>query len=101
MKKIEKIDPFERWRYIEGLSKLYSISKDYPSDPALSEYEVIKLKESASGRGGFADCWEGLFLGQHKIAMKGPRVPPTDGGVALRRVSPVASFLSFCVGQGS
>lgn len=82
-------DSSQRGHYIESLSKLYSTSKLYPTNPPLTKHEVIQSKDSISGRGGFSDCWEGLFLGRFKVAMKCPRVVPADDAV-LRRVSVVA-----------
>ncbi|KDQ12495.1 hypothetical protein BOTBODRAFT_94549, partial [Botryobasidium botryosum FD-172 SS1] len=32
--------------------------------------EVSKVDTTAAASGGFGDCWKGLFLGQHQIAMK-------------------------------
>jgi len=63
----------DRSEYLALLSEMYAVCKFYPSDPILDEIEVVKSKQERSGYGGFADCWEGMFLGQHKVAMKAPR----------------------------
>ncbi|KDQ07852.1 hypothetical protein BOTBODRAFT_38414 [Botryobasidium botryosum FD-172 SS1] len=65
--------PLARDIFTMQLSQLYSALNYYPSDPALHECEVTVTKIRASNFGGFADCWEGLFLGRHKVAMKAPR----------------------------
>ncbi|KDQ07873.1 hypothetical protein BOTBODRAFT_94459, partial [Botryobasidium botryosum FD-172 SS1] len=35
--------------------------------------EVVLLGDRPTQSGGFADCWQGLFLGRYKVAMKTPR----------------------------
>ncbi|KDQ11699.1 hypothetical protein BOTBODRAFT_35132 [Botryobasidium botryosum FD-172 SS1] len=59
-------DPTES---LESLAQVYSAIKCYPSD-ILHECEVAKSKSQPSGEGGFGKCWEGLFLGRHKVALK-------------------------------
>ncbi|KDQ07887.1 hypothetical protein BOTBODRAFT_38446 [Botryobasidium botryosum FD-172 SS1] len=58
---------------IVQLSLLYHVLRCYPADAALDECEVVLSKDRASKSGGFGDCWEGVFLGSHKVAMKSPR----------------------------
>ena len=60
----------ERDGYITLLSELYSTYHVYPTNPPISEHEVWTLNSAPSGQGGFASCWEGLFLGKHLVAMK-------------------------------
>jgi len=74
----------------------------------LFEYEVALLKAKASGFGGFADCWEGVFLGRYKVAMKAPR-DRFAGEVGTRRLAReinvwsqlnhpnVLSFIGSCI----
>jgi len=66
------------------LSQLYSDSKTYPSDPALYEWEVYKVGTTAAASGGFGDCWKGLFLGHHPVAMKCSH-PKLAHEIAVRR----------------
>jgi len=54
--------------YISMLSKLYAALDFYPGDPPLNGYEVTKLDRSWSG--GFGGISEGLFLGEHRVALK-------------------------------
>ncbi|KDQ07888.1 hypothetical protein BOTBODRAFT_591041 [Botryobasidium botryosum FD-172 SS1] len=65
---------------IKRLSQLYDVLRYYPVDAALDECEVVLSKSRASKSGGFADCWEGVFLGSHKVAMKTPRDRFPDAG---------------------
>ncbi|KDQ11701.1 hypothetical protein BOTBODRAFT_449467 [Botryobasidium botryosum FD-172 SS1] len=60
------LDPTEA---LGSLAQVYSATKCYPSD-VLHECEVAKSKSQPSGVGGFGTCWEGLFLGCHKVALK-------------------------------
>ncbi|KDQ11601.1 hypothetical protein BOTBODRAFT_114301, partial [Botryobasidium botryosum FD-172 SS1] len=62
--------PSETAHHIAVLSKLYSEYQEYPSQPHINELEVKKLRTKPSGSGGFGDCWEGMFLGHLKVAMK-------------------------------
>jgi len=62
--------PCDRDRCIKLLSELYSASASYPSHPPLNGFEVVKTKAVPSGAGAFGECYEGLFLGRHKVAMK-------------------------------
>ncbi|KDQ18468.1 hypothetical protein BOTBODRAFT_28844 [Botryobasidium botryosum FD-172 SS1] len=59
-----------RQGFIAMLSTLYGMLDWYPPDPALHECEVALPQGRPSHFGGFADCWKGLFLGRHEIAMK-------------------------------
>jgi len=73
-------------RYAELLYQLYSIYTLYPFDPMLHEHEITRtMKQTPSGSGGFADCWEGIFLGKLKVAMKTPRSGLADQ-VSMRRL---------------
>lgn len=60
----------DRAEYIDLLSDLYAKINHYPSDPHLYETEVVKLERGAAAAGGFGDCFQGLFLGRHVVAMK-------------------------------
>ncbi|KDQ07843.1 hypothetical protein BOTBODRAFT_38411 [Botryobasidium botryosum FD-172 SS1] len=62
------------------LSHLYDALQCYPADTVLDECEVALSKSWASKFGGFGDCWEGIFLGSHKVAMKCPRGAFTEAG---------------------
>ncbi|KDQ09490.1 hypothetical protein BOTBODRAFT_137788 [Botryobasidium botryosum FD-172 SS1] len=56
------------------LSTFYPLIGAYPtSDIPLHECEVKLMKTETSGQGGFSDCFEGIFLGCHKVAMKALR----------------------------
>lgn len=57
-------------KYIELLSDLYTKINYYPSDPQLYEAEVIKLGDAAAAAEGSGQCFQGLFLGRHVVAMK-------------------------------
>ncbi|KDQ08470.1 hypothetical protein BOTBODRAFT_37909 [Botryobasidium botryosum FD-172 SS1] len=60
--------------YIRLLFQLYFAFQSYPAHPALHEYEITRrARPTPSCGGGFADCWEGTFLGELKVAMKTPR----------------------------
>ncbi|KDQ18494.1 hypothetical protein BOTBODRAFT_513055 [Botryobasidium botryosum FD-172 SS1] len=48
-------------------------------------HEVAKTKSARSDFGGFADCWEGQFLGRLKVAMKTLRSHLSDD-VIMRRL---------------
>ncbi|KDQ07854.1 hypothetical protein BOTBODRAFT_590033 [Botryobasidium botryosum FD-172 SS1] len=80
----------KRKEFIVQLSKLYSILGYYPSDPALDACEIEDPKGRASIFGGFADCWQSLFLGRHPVAMKALRREPTHED-AVRRLMREAS----------
>lgn len=58
----------ERERYLNLLAEMCAVSQSYPFE--LHACEVSKKVGGRSGGGGFSDCWEGLFLGQHTVAMK-------------------------------
>lgn len=64
-------DPSKHQQYIDLLAELYDISKFYSDD--IYEDEVTKPNRDASRFGGFSDCWEGFFLGRHKVALKAPQ----------------------------
>ncbi|KDQ07341.1 hypothetical protein BOTBODRAFT_611091 [Botryobasidium botryosum FD-172 SS1] len=82
--KLIPLEPLDkRDQLLEELSHLYSQTKLYPSDPALYEWEVIRTEDTPAGTGGFGDCFRGLFLGHHKVAMKRSRSCPDH--VAFRR----------------
>ncbi|KDQ10446.1 hypothetical protein BOTBODRAFT_491533 [Botryobasidium botryosum FD-172 SS1] len=56
------------------LSTFYPLVGTYPgSDIPLYECEIKLTKTEKSGEGGFSDCFEGVFLGHHKVAMKALR----------------------------
>ena len=63
----------ERGRFVDFLSELYSGRQIYPSDPNIDECEIKIVETGTVCHGGFANCREGLFLGQHKVAMKSLR----------------------------
>ncbi|KDQ18529.1 hypothetical protein BOTBODRAFT_514183 [Botryobasidium botryosum FD-172 SS1] len=66
--------PADRDVYVGLLYQLYSAIKSYPAHPTLHEYEITRCAMlTPSSGGGFADCWEGTFLGELKVAMKTPR----------------------------
>ncbi|KDQ10204.1 hypothetical protein BOTBODRAFT_164140 [Botryobasidium botryosum FD-172 SS1] len=54
------------------LSQSPTESPDFPSsaDPTLYEWEVVKVRDIPAGSGGFGDCFEGMLLGRHRVAMK-------------------------------
>ncbi|KDQ14108.1 hypothetical protein BOTBODRAFT_110477 [Botryobasidium botryosum FD-172 SS1] len=58
---------------IKPLSQLYDVLRCYPIDTALDGCEVALSESRVFNSGGFADCWQGLFLGRYKVAMKTPR----------------------------
>lgn len=76
------LEPPERDEWIAMLAKFYSAYKIYPNEPALQPCEVERSKDEPTGTGGFADCWEGMFLGRHKIAMKCPHAYIQEGVAA-------------------
>lgn len=55
--------------YLTSLSRLYTRAKSYPAY-ILYECEVGIDTSKPSVSGGFGDCWQGLFLGKHRVAMK-------------------------------
>lgn len=59
----------EQNQSLASLSRLYTLAKSYPAY-ILYECEVRIDADRPSGSGGFGDCWEGLFLGEHRVAMK-------------------------------
>ncbi|KDQ11698.1 hypothetical protein BOTBODRAFT_449375 [Botryobasidium botryosum FD-172 SS1] len=68
------LDPTEA---LESLAEAYSATKRYPTDTLL-ECEVAKTQSQPSEEGGFGKCWEGLFLGRHKVALKCTRTTELD-----------------------
>lgn len=54
---------------LRELSDLFLYVGFYPPE-TLDPCEVVRTKTTPSGSGGFSLCWEGLFLGRHKVAMK-------------------------------
>ncbi|KDQ07611.1 hypothetical protein BOTBODRAFT_598442 [Botryobasidium botryosum FD-172 SS1] len=81
---LEPSDP-ARAQIVVELSQLYSDAIPYPADPTLYEWEVSKVDTTAAASGGFGNCWKGLFLGQHQVAMKCSRsyIAPE---IAMRRL---------------
>ncbi|KDQ21213.1 hypothetical protein BOTBODRAFT_195567 [Botryobasidium botryosum FD-172 SS1] len=69
---------------ITRLAILYAEVKAFPFSPDIQEYE-IEIKTSLSVRGGFGDCFKGIFLGQFDVAMKclRPRESDLDAGRPL------------------
>lgn len=61
--------PLGRQTALNQLSELYSVCQYYPSQE-LDPCEVFKTNNYPWGEGGFGECWEGMFLGQHPVAMK-------------------------------
>ncbi|KDQ11736.1 hypothetical protein BOTBODRAFT_162563 [Botryobasidium botryosum FD-172 SS1] len=57
----------------------------YPAGQPLHECEIRRIKSVPSAWGGFSDCWEGVFLERHKVAMKSLRHNITED-VAQRRI---------------
>jgi len=70
---------------LDELSQLYTQTNFYPSDPMLYGWEVDKADNILVAAGGFGDCFKGLFLRRHWIAMKCSRSGVSEG-VAMRRV---------------
>ncbi|KDQ06680.1 hypothetical protein BOTBODRAFT_243939 [Botryobasidium botryosum FD-172 SS1] len=71
---------------LESLSDLYSLTGYYPSI-VLDQREVtIVPNPHPIGEGGFGECWKGIFLGNHSVAMKCARsLVPEE--TAIRRTS--------------
>ncbi|KDQ16246.1 hypothetical protein BOTBODRAFT_107433, partial [Botryobasidium botryosum FD-172 SS1] len=67
------LNPSNHGDHIAVLSELYSRHSMFPPEPPITQYEAKKIHSKPSGSGGFGDCWEGKFLGQHLVAMKTPR----------------------------
>ena len=61
--------PSDRETSIAILSVLYPLTQAYPAE-MLDPCEVEITKRTPSGAGGFGTCFEGLFLGRHKVALK-------------------------------
>lgn len=60
----------DRIEYIDVLSELFTFTSYYPSNPDLFESEAIKLTKPPHGTGRLANCFQGLFLRHHVVAMK-------------------------------
>ncbi|KDQ19478.1 hypothetical protein BOTBODRAFT_126335 [Botryobasidium botryosum FD-172 SS1] len=67
---VSDVDPFLKSACLAFLSSFYSLLESYPPDLPLHECEISLVKEEKCGEGGFSDCFEGVFLGRHKVAMK-------------------------------
>jgi len=76
----------ERNHVIAPLDWLYSFTTLYSFDPPLDQCEVKVSKSEPSARGGFAECWEGVFLGKYKVAMKRPHLRSGDEGAVRKRI---------------
>jgi len=63
-----------RENHVACLAILYSDVKAFPSSPDIQEYE-IQMKTSLSKKGGFGDCFKGVFLNKFDVAMKCLRIP--------------------------
>lgn len=93
------LDPTES---LESLAQAYSATKCYPSD-TLHECEVAKSKSQPSGVGGFGICWEGVFLGQHKVALKCPHSTELDRErkvMVLRQLCQASTYKLFVIRAG-
>ncbi|KDQ09707.1 hypothetical protein BOTBODRAFT_520527 [Botryobasidium botryosum FD-172 SS1] len=56
------------------LSALYVARGSYYfAEPPISESEIEMSERHVSAYGGFSDCWKGIFLGRHEVAMKALR----------------------------
>ncbi|KDQ10452.1 hypothetical protein BOTBODRAFT_36149 [Botryobasidium botryosum FD-172 SS1] len=78
--------PLTRKTFLAFLSKFYNATKIYPSDATLDEYEIDLMEDERPRQGGFSDCYEGVFLGHHRVAMKALRSFLKDD-VAERRLN--------------
>ncbi|KDQ09403.1 hypothetical protein BOTBODRAFT_137720 [Botryobasidium botryosum FD-172 SS1] len=66
-------DPPLNHAYVAFLSTFYPLLKSHPSDTPLHECEISLIKTEKCNEGGFSDCFEGIFLGCQKVAMKALR----------------------------
>lgn len=74
----------EQNQYLTSLSRLYTRAKSYPAY-ILYECEIGINTSQPSASGGFGDCWQGLFLGEHRVAMKCSREgTPEDVATRVR-----------------
>ncbi|KDQ07589.1 hypothetical protein BOTBODRAFT_597528 [Botryobasidium botryosum FD-172 SS1] len=73
-----ELNPASRERNLARLSWLYSNTKLFPWHPEIQSYEIRKLA-SMSDRGGFGECYKGVFLNDQEVAMKCLRVRPQPG----------------------
>jgi len=62
--------PIDRDKYLPLLSELYESFRTYPWEPTIHDCEVERKGISPVGMGGFGECWQGVFLGRQKVAMK-------------------------------
>ncbi|KDQ11463.1 hypothetical protein BOTBODRAFT_456001 [Botryobasidium botryosum FD-172 SS1] len=79
-----QVGPRLRTSRIAFLSSIYSAHKRYPVGSVLHGCEIAPMKPEKSGEGGFSDCWEGVFLGRHKVAMKTLRAHLADEAAERR-----------------
>jgi len=67
------LQPSEQGDHIAVMYELYDRFKSFPAEPPINQFEAKKIYAEPSGVGGFGECWEGMFLGRYRIAMKRPR----------------------------
>ncbi|KDQ11694.1 hypothetical protein BOTBODRAFT_35125 [Botryobasidium botryosum FD-172 SS1] len=78
--------PSDPKEHLASLSEYYGYLKTYPTE-VLEECEIDLPNEPPSGSGGFGACWQGLFLGNHKVALKcsHPHVSNQTAAERIRR----------------
>lgn len=59
----------DRQEYLGLLSRSYTLLGSYPAE-SLDKCEVALVEAQPTASGGYGECWKGLFLGNHKVAMK-------------------------------
>jgi len=77
--------PRLRSQNLTCLSAIYShlIFKQFPSSPEIQSYELVK-STALSDRGGFGECYKGIFLGDQEVALKCLRVSGESGDSQVR-----------------
>jgi len=107
-KNMLSLQPSEHDHHIAVLYALYSAYVEFPSEPLINEFEVKKIQSKPSSSGGFGDCWEGVFLGQIRVAMKCLRGDGDEGSIRKKldretrvwknlRHPHVLQFLGLCI----
>ncbi|KDQ07595.1 hypothetical protein BOTBODRAFT_597817 [Botryobasidium botryosum FD-172 SS1] len=87
LRKEMELDPRIRDRNLAHLAQLYSDTNLFPWRPEIQDYEIRKVV-SMSDRGGFGECYKGIFLDNHEVGMKCLRVrsqPGSNTNVSLER----------------
>ncbi|KDQ07564.1 hypothetical protein BOTBODRAFT_38648, partial [Botryobasidium botryosum FD-172 SS1] len=75
LRKEMELNSASRGHNLTRLARLYLDTTLFPSHPDIQDYEIQKVA-SMSDRGGFGECYKGIFLNCQEVAMKCLRVRP-------------------------